>query len=71
MLCISCIINIFHTLYIICINYIFLYPAKQILYLVKHIPESENTFSSYLVKTSATMQHKPVSINELRDAFFC
>ena len=26
--------------------------------------ESENTFESYLVKTSATLQHKSVSINE-------
>ena len=32
--------------------------------------ESENTFESYLVKTSATLQHKSVSINESRDAFF-
>ena len=38
--------------------------------LAKQIPESENTFESYVVKTSATMQHKSVSINELRDAFF-
>ena len=38
--------------------------------LAKQIPESENTFESYLVKTSATMQHKSVVINELRDAFF-
>ena len=38
--------------------------------LAEQIPESENTFESYLVKTSATMQHKSVSINELRDAFF-
>ena len=38
--------------------------------LAKQIPESENTFESYLVKTSAIMQHKPVLINELRDAFF-
>ena len=38
--------------------------------LSKQIPESENTFESYLVKTSATMQRKLVSINELRDAFF-
>ena len=38
--------------------------------LAKQIPESENTFESYLVNTSAKMQHKSVSINELRDAFF-
>ena len=38
--------------------------------LAKQIPESENTFESYLVKTSAIMQHKSVLINELRDAFF-
>ena len=38
--------------------------------LAKQIPYSENTFESYLGKTSATMQHKSVSINELRDAFF-
>ena len=38
--------------------------------LAKQIPESENTFESYLVKTSVTMQHKSVSMNELRDAFF-
>ena len=38
--------------------------------IAKQIPESENTLASYLVKTSATMQHKSVSINELRDAFF-
>ena len=37
--------------------------------LTKQIPESKNTFESYLVKTSATMQHKSVSINELRGAF--
>ena len=35
----------------------------------KQIPESENALESYLVKTSATMQHKSVLINELRDAF--
>ena len=40
------------------------------LILAKQIPESENTFESYLVKTSTTMQHKSVVINELRDAFF-
>ena len=38
--------------------------------LAKQIPESKNTFRSYLVKISATIQHKSVSINELRDAFF-
>ena len=38
--------------------------------LAKQIPESKNTFESYLVKTSAKMQHKSVLINELRDAFF-
>ena len=38
--------------------------------LAKQIPESENTFESYLVKTSGTMQHKSVSINELRETFF-
>ena len=38
--------------------------------LAKQIPESESTFESYLVITSATMQHKSGSINELRDAFF-
>ena len=38
--------------------------------LAKQIPESENTFESYPVKTSATMQHKSVSRNELRDVFF-
>ena len=36
----------------------------------KQIPERKNAFESYLVKTFATMQHKSVSINELRDAFF-
>ena len=35
--------------------------------LAKQIPEIENTFQSYLVKTSATMQQKSVLINELRD----
>ena len=40
------------------------------LILAKQIPESENTFESYLVKTSVTMQHKSVLINELIDAFF-
>ena len=40
-----------------------LMPAKQ-------IAESENTFESYLVKTSPTIPHKSVSINELRDPFF-
>ena len=38
--------------------------------LAKQIPESKNTFGSYLVKTSATVQHKSVWINELSDAFF-
>ena len=36
----------------------------------KQIPESKKAFESYLVKTFATMQHKSVSTNELRDAFF-
>ena len=44
--------------------------AKVAPILAKQIPESENTFESYLVKTSTTMQHKSVLINELRDAFF-
>ena len=30
--------------------------------LAEQIPESENTFESYLIKTSTTMQHKLVSI---------
>ena len=38
--------------------------------LAQQISESENTFEIYLVKTSAIMQHKSVSINELRDTFF-
>ena len=38
--------------------------------LVKEITESKNKFESYLVKTSAIMQHKLVLINELRDVFF-
>ena len=38
--------------------------------LAKQIPKSKISFESYLVKTSATMQHKSVSINQLRDAFF-
>ena len=38
--------------------------------LAKQIPENESTFESYLVKISATMQHKSVSTNELRNAFF-
>ena len=38
--------------------------------LAKKIPESENTFENYLVKTTSTMQHKSILINELRDAFF-
>ena len=38
--------------------------------LAQQISESENTFEIYLVKTSAIMQHKSVSINELRDPFF-
>ena len=38
--------------------------------LAKQIPESKNRFESYLVKISAKMQHKSVSINELRVAFF-
>ena len=37
--------------------------------LAKQLPEIKNTFGSYLVKTSATMQHKSVSINELRYTF--
>ena len=32
--------------------------------LAKQIPESENTLQSCLVKTSAIMQHKSVSINK-------
>ena len=35
--------------------------------LSKKIPERKNTFETYLVKTSTSMQHKSVSINELRD----
>ena len=31
--------------------------------LVKHFPESKYIFESYLVKTSATLQHKSASIN--------
>ena len=38
--------------------------------LARQIPESNNTFKSYLFKTSATMQHKSVLINELRDTLF-
>ena len=38
--------------------------------LANQIPESKNTFESYLVEISAKMQHESVSINELRDAFF-
>ena len=38
--------------------------------LARQIPESNNTFKSYLFKTSATMQHKSVLINELREALF-
>ena len=36
----------------------------------KQIPENENTFENYLVKTPAIVQHKSVSRNELKDAFF-
>ena len=32
--------------------------------LAKQIPKTKNTFESYLVKTSTTMKHKSVSINE-------
>ena len=32
--------------------------------LAKQIPESKTTFESYLGKTSTTMRHKPVPINE-------
>ena len=36
--------------------------------LAKQIPESENTFESYIVvKTSAIKQHKSDSINESKD----
>ena len=38
--------------------------------LAKKIPEIENTFETYLVKTSTSMQHKSVSINESRDTYF-
>ena len=38
--------------------------------LANEILESENTSESYLVKTSAIMQHKLASTNELKDAFF-
>ena len=38
--------------------------------LAKKIPERKNTFETYLVKTSTSMQHKSVSINELRDTYF-
>ena len=44
--------------------------ANVVPILAKQIPDSENTFESYLVKTSAIMQYKSVSINELGDAFF-
>ena len=38
--------------------------------LAKQTLESGNTFESYLVKTSGTMQHKSVSTNKLTDALF-
>ena len=37
--------------------------------LAKKIPGIEDTFESYPVQTSATMQHKLVLINNLRDIF--
>ena len=44
--------------------------ANVDLVLAKQLPESKNTFQSYLVKPSAKMQHKSVSMSELRAAFF-
>ena len=38
--------------------------------LAKQIPENENTFENYLVKTPAIVQHESVSRKELKDAFF-
>ena len=38
--------------------------------LAKQIPESENTFESYLVKTSAKIQYQSILIDELRNAIF-
>ena len=38
--------------------------------LAKKIPESSQRFKSYMKKVSSEMENKPLSINELKDAFF-
>ena len=38
--------------------------------LAKKIPESSQPFESYMKKVNSEMENKPLSINELKDAFF-
>ena len=38
--------------------------------LAKKIPESSQSFESYMKKVNSEMENKPLSINELKDAFF-
>ena len=38
--------------------------------LAKKIPESSQSFESYMKKVNSEMEYKPLSINELKDAFF-
>ena len=38
--------------------------------LAKKIPESYQPFESYMKKVNTEMENKPLSINELKDAFF-
>ena len=38
--------------------------------LAKKIPESSQPFESYMKKVNSEMENKPLSINDLKDAFF-
>ena len=39
--------------------------------LAKKIPQSSQPFESYMKKVNSEIENKPLSINELKDAFFC
>ena len=38
--------------------------------LAKKIPESSQSFESYMKEVNSEMEDKPLSINELKDGFF-
>ena len=39
--------------------------------LAKKIPQTSQPFESYMKKVNSEIENKPLSINELKDAFFC